>query len=452
MDVDELLLECLKEGRGRASGRPGTLTAGEWQQIVCLAGRHGVGPLLYRRLEAGGRALHVPSFVLQELRRVYLRAMASNMLLYHGLAQALQALGERRVPVIVLKGAHLAEVVYGDIALRSMADVDVLVPRENLGRAMEALEGLGYRQYRRLALEPDQVQGHHLPPLVRQGAVGIELHWTLISSLLPMARRGAPCAVDLEQVWHRAADVTIAGVRTKVLSPEDLLLHLCVHLAFHHRFRTGVRTACDIAALIGHHQALDWRLARETAQHWRVSRCVYMALALSRDLLDVHVPEDSLASFEPSGMDRRLVDQARRLALDPAAWSGSPNVARVWQARRWRDKVRGLLAAALPSRQVMAGMYPAPARIAEDLPVLPSARQGPARQVWTLRLGSAQARSGSPTPGTNTTSGSMRCSTGWLLLRVGGRAAGRGTRRAGATPSRREEAARSSPRPARPAA
>jgi len=48
---------------------------------------------------------------------------------YAELGQLLRSLKDRGVEVIVLKGAALAETVWKNIALRPMADMDLLVDR-----------------------------------------------------------------------------------------------------------------------------------------------------------------------------------------------------------------------------------------------------------------------------------------------------------------------------------
>ena len=54
------------------------------------------------------------------------------------------ALTREGLPVVVLKGAALAELVYQHIGLRTMADVDLLVEKKNLDKAGSILERLGY--------------------------------------------------------------------------------------------------------------------------------------------------------------------------------------------------------------------------------------------------------------------------------------------------------------------
>jgi len=387
MNLDDRLLACLRGETGLAELE--NLLHDEWFQLAGLAWRHGVVPLLHHRTASSEHATLVPPDVASAMHQEFLGTASRNLRLYHNLAQVLQALNDRQVPTIALKGAHLAQLVYTNIALRRMADIDLLLHHDDLSRAVEALERLGYRQHGGLGLGPDEIESHHLPPMVKPGSPAIELHWTLVTPLDPMGRPNDPFSIDLDGLWQRAEEVVLAGVRTKVLSSEDLLLHLSVHLTQHHRFRTGVRTACDVAALLESRQGrgVNWSLAEDSARRWRVERCVYLTLALARDMLAVSVPDDVLARFEPPGVDPGLVAQARRIALETPPLVSS-RVSRIWQAGRWRDKLAGLFTVAFPSRRTMATMYPAPPgswRIYLYYPVRVRdliARHG--RRLWSL--------------------------------------------------------------------
>ena len=63
----------------------------------------------------------------------------------------------------------------------------------------------------------------------KDARVPIDMHWNLDLSI-------ANLPIDVDGVWERATSGMLAGVGVYALSPEDLLLHLCTHLAFHHHF------------------------------------------------------------------------------------------------------------------------------------------------------------------------------------------------------------------------
>src|ERR1019366_9610419 len=141
----QFLQDCLVQSSARATGLTGNpLSESDWTEVVDLAALHGVLPLLYQRLTTGACPPTVPERVLQRLRDGFLMNGAKNALLFRELAQVLRALEQANIPVIVLKGAHLAASVYIHMAVRTMGDIDLLVGRNDLEKSVSRLGDLGY--------------------------------------------------------------------------------------------------------------------------------------------------------------------------------------------------------------------------------------------------------------------------------------------------------------------
>ena len=83
-------------------------------------------PVLFHTLEALSAGTGLPEPVREKMKRIYFLSAARNARIYHELLIVLRALNDKDIQVILLKGAHLADSVYGNIALRPMADVDLL--------------------------------------------------------------------------------------------------------------------------------------------------------------------------------------------------------------------------------------------------------------------------------------------------------------------------------------
>jgi hypothetical protein len=131
-----------------------------------------------------------------------------------------------------------------------------------------------------------------------------ELHWDLESPLRAFH-------IDLEGLWARAVPTAVAGVDLLVLSPADLLLHLCVHTC-KHRLTGGFRAFCDIAEVVRHYGAgINWDEFTARAWQWTVHTFVYVALRVSFDLLGAPVPPAVFNRLVPPGFDTGLVDIAK---------------------------------------------------------------------------------------------------------------------------------------------
>ena len=293
------------------------------------------------------------------LRKHYLSSAAANTLLLRELGTVLHALRSAGVPAIPLKGACLAEPVYRDIALRPMADLDLLVRPADMPGALHVLQGLGYASDQPFdpAAQPTDFQD--MPMMSKAGCAPIELHWTLVTPLCN-ARLGPD---ELDGIWSRAVHATIAGEPALTCAPEDLLLHLCMHASVHHRFYgITLRHFVDIARVCRHHAAsLDWTAFAERANRWGVSNGVRVALVLAAEWTEFAAPDEVYAALDGGPPEEDLMDWARHkvLAGSPAALNSDIARLGAGTGAGVAGRLETLLEAALPPRAVMTRLYPA---------------------------------------------------------------------------------------------
>ncbi|MCX6844909.1 MAG: nucleotidyltransferase family protein [candidate division WOR-3 bacterium] len=357
----ELLLGCLSD-RGPGTGDRGSGTA-DWDEVVDVAVREHVAPLLFKRLKGSDARDSVPADAWKRLRRAYFTSGDRNMRLNRELRAVLQCLRSSGVKVIVLKGAYLAEAVYGDVALRPMCDNDLMVPQAELARAEAVLLDMGGVRRKQPGhaapapgaqcedIEPGRrVAKHALPVFIRDLAV--ELHWTI-------ANPPGPVRVDAAGLWDRARPAAIAGVEVLALSSGDLLLHLCLHFCYQHRL-AGLRSFCDIAETINHFRGeMDWAQVVHSAREWRASRYVGLTLHLARSMLGAGVPDDVLEQLVPGGLDQRILETARESVLAQTGYSQGVSLFDLQGAHSLGDKVRLSWKRVFLSRDEMAAIYPA---------------------------------------------------------------------------------------------
>jgi Uncharacterised nucleotidyltransferase len=299
-----------RDGEGPAPDASGARI--DWQRPADLACQNRVGPLVYSTLR------HVPlpteaRPALEILKSAYVATAARNAVLFRELKAVLEALAAERIPVIVLKGAALAELVYAERALRPMADIDLLIRKEDLEEAERRLRSVGYEEIHDPRARQELRARHHhwIFRNARPGAseIPIELHWNL-----DPPRR--PAAWDIPALFERAEAASIAGVDALVLSPEDFLLHLCLHLC-RHRFNGGVIALCDIAAFISSYGGrLDWTRFERLAAAGGASRYASIPLHLAAELMGADVPTPVLASLRASEADDGILELARERILE----------------------------------------------------------------------------------------------------------------------------------------
>ena len=114
----------------------------DWQAILRKTERWGLAPLVYTNLRQAVHSGQVPTPVAERLRHLYHRDTIHGVARRELLRATLLRFAEANVPVIVLKGAALATLVYPSPALRPMRDIDLLVHRRDLDRVEAVLRSL----------------------------------------------------------------------------------------------------------------------------------------------------------------------------------------------------------------------------------------------------------------------------------------------------------------------
>ena len=351
------LLCDIMAGRKSAEAGLGKLSPAAWESLADRAMVFKVAALFYREIKSLGFPVeHVPEAVKNKLRTTYRNLATRNTNLFFAAAKALAALADQQLPVIALKGLALAKNIYGDIALRPMSDIDLLLREKDLVRAGRTLLALGYQQP-----YPDWESTikayHHLPPFTGQNGVVIELHWNIVPP-------DSPVKVDLDGLWARARQMEIAAVNVRVLSPEDLFLHLCVHAGFHLRSGLDLILLCDIARLIRTSAGkIDWRTVAERAGSWGCRKCAYLILLLVRELLAAAPPDELMSGIKPDDYRPVFLAEALERIFEEKP-SGQlfkrriGKLAKITAARGIAGKAAALLEGVFPAREYLARVYP----------------------------------------------------------------------------------------------
>jgi len=279
-----------------------------WTHLGAVATRHGVAPLVYRGLRALDRRGALPSRAVHLrdwCQTLYVQNVARNTRLFAELERVLGPLRRAGIPVILLKGAAIARGLFGDIGLRSMRDLDLLVPAEARADALAALRSLGYRLFagapadlraraRRDGLVSSLSAGlsaevaaglyeryHFHYYLEREGQTfPVELHWHIVKP-----GRGGP----IEDFWHEARPIRVGDVDALCFRPEHLLLHLALHVTADAYKELRLARLVDLHVAVAT-QPLDWAWLDHMAQRQHAVRALGVALGLARCALGTGVP------------------------------------------------------------------------------------------------------------------------------------------------------------------
>lgn len=299
----QLLLCCARvrlTSNDRAQLRALVGSALDWGEVLRETRRQSIVPLLYRHLHAESADL-VPRKVLEQLREEYVRVAARSMALAAELREITQLLEAHGVASLPYKGPVLALQAYGDIALRTFTDLDLIVHLSDVARAREILGGRGYAPIEELTASQEKAVlrlEHNLPLLSMTGNAVVELHWRV-------APEAFTFPLPMEGLWERATPVSLAGRVVRAMSIDDLMLVLPVHGTRH--AWSAIEWVTGIAELMRQPGSVSWNRVMRDAEQLRVGRTVRLAVALANRLLDAPIPDSVARWIDDDSRISRLV-------------------------------------------------------------------------------------------------------------------------------------------------
>lgn len=317
-----------------------------WADLLSQAHRHRVTGLLKASADAG--ALPVTAEQAHQLRAVSLATAVRVLGLQKELASVVGLLAEHGVAARVLKGAAVAGLDYARPAVRSFADLDVLVRAADFDAAVTALTRAGLS---RTLAEPRPGFDRRFDKgttLVGAGAgYEIDLHRTFV--LGPWG-----LLVDLDELWDDGEQFQVGGATMCALSRTNRFLHACYHAALGN-WPLRLASLRDIAEM-ARRPALDVPAVLRRASDWGVEAVVAAAVADTRRLLGLSWAGPLWDWADAYVPDRR---EESRLALHTHAEKtfAAQAVATLVALPKARDKFAYGLALVLPDRRYTAGRH-----------------------------------------------------------------------------------------------
>ena len=324
--IRTVLITCAR--RVCTTDRPGEFEAavrelaatGGWEALLAAAAEQGMAMLLTQELHKADLMHLAPADVHARYLRVRRGGVARALIMSATLIRTLDLLASAGIRAMPWKGPILGQAVYGDVAARHFADLDVLVYPADAPRAIETLKGAGWLR----ALEEDIGPMDSLMrtecelPLVETGTgTVLEVHW----GLDPPAMRSS---LDVDTVWKSAFPLLLLGRSLPCAGPADTFVGLAVHAARHGWL--NLEQACSLGALVIAHPETDWAAVVERSRMFGCYRRCLLGAVVIHDLLAIPMPDDILRAARSDRGVRRLAARvcgrwkaggATALVLDP---------------------------------------------------------------------------------------------------------------------------------------
>jgi hypothetical protein len=245
----------------------------DWDRLLRLADIHGILPLLAKHL------ISFPESVSPDVRDRLSETQKMNarhsLQLSAELARVVELMKSNGINVTAFKGPTLALEAYGDVALRQFTDLDFLISSNEVFTAQRILGQCGYRP------------SHTYPPGIERqllryrSELGMQREDTLVELQWQIAPRYFGMDICVEDFALHSREIAFGNALVRVLSPEDLLVVLCMHGSKHLWGR--LIWVADVYHWIKRNPDMDWDriMAFADSSGSKLSLFVGMSLAES---------------------------------------------------------------------------------------------------------------------------------------------------------------------------
>lgn len=284
-----------------------SLTVRQWNTVLRFGRQTGLSARLAYLARASNVWERIPEKAREHFESAEAISRDNHRMVRYDVGMIAAALERAKLPFVLLKGA--AYVWSGlDLAKgRLCSDVDILVARQDLEAAEEAVKDAGW-----IPLKHDEYDDyyyrtwmHELPPLRHHNSnTIIDIHHTI----LPVTSRLHPDPALL------LGEMIPAGEgRMHVLAPKDMVLHAAAHLFYDGDFDRRLRDLYDLDRMLVHFGSESgfWDALVRRADVLNLTIPLFYTLRYTAALLGTPVPADAIESLKngaPSYLAVLLMD------------------------------------------------------------------------------------------------------------------------------------------------
>ena len=180
-----------------------------------FAADHQLAGFVHASIEGTPVQASLSTAARERLAGAFVRQWATNERLAQELRELTQAFDSAGRPFILLKGLHFAIAYCGGTDRRGMSDLDILVRRSDLSRAVSLLGRRGYVRCSRALLGRTVSSLFTHAYELERNCIPLDLHWALVNH--PSYR------IDYDDVWNRRRRFDADGAQVYVLDDEHAL-------------------------------------------------------------------------------------------------------------------------------------------------------------------------------------------------------------------------------------
>ena len=280
-------LDAILRGEERTWDALGTTPA----ELLDECAAREISALIHHQVTRRGRPSDWPENVRRELARAAHWSAATELVRSRETAAVLEALESAGVHPILLKGVPLAHVVYDSPSLRTHADTDLIIRRDDVDRTRDAMRRMDY-------VESTMSHGELIFcqfQMIKHDRFGVDhafdIHWKI--STQPVFAE----VLTYDDLSAASVPVPTLGTGARAAGPVHALLLACIHPAMHHRNAERLIWLYDIHLLASLLSPADLDRFAVLAVNGKVAAICRHQLELTRARFGTLLPAGVMASL-----------------------------------------------------------------------------------------------------------------------------------------------------------
>lgn len=275
---DKLLFACARQNF-LSTHRETVLDIGNkekicWDVVYSAAMLHGVASLIYANLLKciANANLRMPQDIIDKFKLCVATNIVRKDRRAEKIVEVLSFFKRKSIDVMLIKGAALDILVYDQPWYMISSDVDLIVRRRREDMAKEDKKEIASLLHN-LSIECEYFRHHDVD----------------MDRVLP---------INFQKIWDNATRITWRGCDVFVMSPEDMLLSVCLNSCRKRFFR--LKALCDIAEIINKYRDLKWDELTRNAREYDCNNIIYAAILITKMTVGCNLPEGALEKLADS--------------------------------------------------------------------------------------------------------------------------------------------------------
>lgn len=244
-----------------------------WDIVYFTARQHGVAALVYTNLlKCIPVNLGIPHDVIEKFKLCVATNIVRKNLREEKMVELLSFFKRKSIDVMLLKGAALDMLVYDQPWYMVSEDIDLIVKQKREDFTVEDRKELVVL-LRQLSIECGYFEHHD-----------VDMFGVL--------------SINYQRIWANANKVEYRGYDVFVMSPEDMLISVCINSCRKRFFK--LKSLCDIAEIVNKYHNLKWEELVRNSKEYHCNSIVYTALLVAKMELGCELPEGVLDKLADS--------------------------------------------------------------------------------------------------------------------------------------------------------